>query len=60
VLVVLIVLYIGSQLLSSPADAVDGDKNQRMLMLGLPVRLHVLHHQLPGRPHRLLDHDTNL
>ena len=36
VLVVLIVLYIGSQLLSSLLTPSTGDKNQRMLMLGLP------------------------
>jgi len=36
VLVVLIVLYIGSQLLSSLLTPSTGDRNQRMLMLGLP------------------------
>jgi YidC/Oxa1 family membrane protein insertase len=36
VLIVLIVLYIGSQLLSSLLTPSTGDKNQRMLMLGLP------------------------
>jgi len=36
VLVVLIVLYIGSQLLSSLLTPSTGDRNQRMLMIGLP------------------------
>jgi YidC/Oxa1 family membrane protein insertase len=36
VLVILIVLYIGSQLLSSVLMAVSADRNQRMLMIGLP------------------------
>jgi YidC/Oxa1 family membrane protein insertase len=36
VLIVLIVLYIGSQLLSSLLTPSTADRNQRMLMLGLP------------------------
>jgi len=36
VLVVLIVLYIGSQLLSSILTPSTGDRNQRMIMYGLP------------------------
>jgi YidC/Oxa1 family membrane protein insertase len=36
VLVVLIVLYIGSQLLSSVLMTVSADRNQRLLMIGLP------------------------
>jgi YidC/Oxa1 family membrane protein insertase len=36
VLVVLIVLYIGSQLLSSLLTPSTGDRNQRMIMYGLP------------------------
>ncbi len=36
VLVALIVLYIGSQLASSVLMAVSADRNQRMLMIGLP------------------------
>lgn len=36
VLVILIVLYIGSQLLSSVLMSVSADRNQRMLMIGLP------------------------
>lgn len=37
VLVVLILLYVGSQLASSLLMSVTADRNQRMLMLGLPV-----------------------
>jgi YidC/Oxa1 family membrane protein insertase len=36
VLIVLIVLYIGSQLASSVLMSVTADRNQRMLMIGLP------------------------
>jgi len=36
-LVVLIVLYVGSQLASSVLSTAAMDKNQRMLMLGLPI-----------------------
>src|SRR6476469_282717 len=36
VLVVLIVLYIGSQLLSSVLMSATADRNQRLLMIGLP------------------------
>jgi YidC/Oxa1 family membrane protein insertase len=36
VLVVLLVLYVGSQLLSSVLMAVTADRNQRMIMLALP------------------------
>ncbi len=36
VLVILIVLYIGSQLLSSVLMSVSADRNQRLLMIGLP------------------------
>jgi YidC/Oxa1 family membrane protein insertase len=36
VLIVLIVLYIGSQLLSSVLTPSTGDRNQRMIMYGLP------------------------
>jgi YidC/Oxa1 family membrane protein insertase len=36
VLVVLIILYIGSQLLSSVLMSVSADRNQRLLMIGLP------------------------
>lgn len=36
VLVVLLVLYVGSQLLSSVLMSVTADKNQRYIMLGLP------------------------
>jgi YidC/Oxa1 family membrane protein insertase len=36
VLIVLLVLYVGSQLLSSVLMSVTADRNQRMLMIGLP------------------------
>ncbi len=36
VLIVLIVLYVGTQLVSSVMSTVSMDKNQRLLMLGLP------------------------
>ena len=60
VLVVLLVLYIGSQLLSSVLMSVTADRNQRMLMIGAAVRLRALHHRLPGGPDPLLDHDEPL
>jgi YidC/Oxa1 family membrane protein insertase len=37
VLVVLIVLYVGTQLAASLVTAVSGDRNQRLLILGLPI-----------------------
>src|SRR3954447_21689962 len=37
VLVVLIVLYVGSQLASSLLMTVSADRNQRLLMMGLPI-----------------------
>jgi YidC/Oxa1 family membrane protein insertase len=37
VLVVLIVLYVGTQLAASAVTAVSGDRNQRLIMLGLPL-----------------------
>jgi YidC/Oxa1 family membrane protein insertase len=36
VLIALIVLYVGSQLLSTALSSVTADRNQRLLMLGLP------------------------
>lgn len=36
-LVVLIILYVGSQLASGLLSAASADKNQRMIMLGLPI-----------------------
>jgi YidC/Oxa1 family membrane protein insertase len=36
VLIVLLVLYVGTQLLSSVLMSVTADKNQRLLMIGLP------------------------
>ena len=37
VLVVLIVVYVGTQLAASLVTAVSGDRNQRLLILGLPI-----------------------
>jgi YidC/Oxa1 family membrane protein insertase len=37
VLVVLIVIYVGTQLAASLVTAVSGDRNQRLLILGLPI-----------------------
>ena len=36
------------------------DQNQRMIMIALPFVFVDLHHPLPGRPARLLDHDEPL
>jgi YidC/Oxa1 family membrane protein insertase len=36
-LVVLIILYVGTQLAASMVTAVSGDRNQRLLILGLPL-----------------------
>ena len=60
VLVVLIVLYVGSQLGSSLLMSSTADKNQRRIFLALPLVFVDLHHQLPGRPDRLLDHHQHL
>ena len=53
---VLIVLYVGTQLAASAVTAISADPMQRRIMLASAVRVRRLHHQLPGRPHRLLDH----
>ncbi|HLL87517.1 MAG TPA: YidC/Oxa1 family membrane protein insertase [Thermoleophilaceae bacterium] len=37
VLIVLILLYVGTQLAASLVTAVSGDRNQRLLILGLPI-----------------------
>jgi YidC/Oxa1 family membrane protein insertase len=47
VLLVLIVLYIGSQLLSSLLMSVTADRNQRMLMIGLPFVFTIFIIQFP-------------
>ena len=58
VLVVLLLLYVGSQLASSlMMSSPMMDKTQRQLMLLLPLFFVGHRHQLPGRPARLLDHD---
>ncbi len=57
----LLVIYVGSQLLVAPAldDRVQS-KSQRYVLLVLPVRLHPVHHQLPGRSDDLLGDDEPL
>ena len=60
VLVVLIVLYVGTQLVSSHVCTVTAEPEQRRIMLALPVPLRPLRHQLRGRPDRLLDHHEHL
>ena len=57
VLIVLLVLYVGSQLFSSVVMAVVGRPDAAPHHDGAAVRLRALHHQLPCRPARLLDHD---
>ena len=60
VLVVLLVLYVGSQLLSSVLMSVTADRNQRMLMIALPFVFVPFITALPGGPDPLLDHDEPL
>ena len=57
VLVVLIVLYVGSQLVSTLLMSTTTDKTQRMIFLALPFFFVHLRDPVPGRPARLLDHD---
>ena len=56
VLVVLIILYVGSQLAVHAADVDDDGPDAADDLPGAAVLLRHLHHQLPGRPARLLDH----
>jgi len=61
VLVALIVLYVGSQLVSFLLSANPTmDKTQRMIFMALPLPLH--HHRLAaaGRPARVLDHHEHM
>ena len=60
VLVVLIVLYIGSQLALDAAHVGVRGQEPAPDLPGAAVRSSSLHHQLPGRPARLLDHDEPL
>ena len=61
VLVVLIVLYVGSQLRVEPADVGDGGQEPALLIfLALPFVFVPFIIELPGRPARLLDHDEPL
>ena len=58
--VTLIVLYVGTQLAASAVTAFSADPTQRRIMFALPFVFVDLHHQLPGRPDRLLDHHQRL
>ena len=60
VLIALIVLYVGSQLAVVAADVGLGGQEPAHDLPGAAVHLHPVHHQLPGRPARLLDHDEPL
>ena len=55
-LIVLIVLYVGSQLVSTLVATATADPKQRRLMLLLPVVFVVIPVQVSGRIARLLDH----
>ena len=59
-LVILIVLYVGTQLIASLITAISRRPDAAPDHAGAAVRLHRLHHQLPGRPDRVLDHDERL
>ena len=60
VLITLIVLYVGSQLLSTHADVDRDGPHAADHLPGAAVRLRDLRDQLPGGPARLLDHDEPL
>ena len=60
VLVVLIVLYVSSQLLSSILMPATVDKTQRMIFMALPFIFVPFIIQFPAGLHRLLDHDEPL
>ena len=56
-LIVLIVLYVGSQLASTLIATATADPNQRRLMLLLPVVFVVILYRYPAGSARVLDHD---
>jgi YidC/Oxa1 family membrane protein insertase len=60
VLVALIVLYVGSQLLSTILMSTTTDRTRSYIMYALPFVCRGVHLELPGRPARLLDHDEPL
>ena len=60
VLMALIVLYVGSQLLSTLLMSTATDRTQRMHLPRAAVLLRDLRDQLPGGPARVLDHDEPL
>jgi len=57
-LIVLLILYIGTQLVSGLVMSVTADKKPADDDDGPALHLRPLHHQLPGRAHPLLDHDN--
>ena len=57
---ILIVLFIGTQLVAGLVTMASVERNQRILMFGLPLHIRALHHHLPGGPGRLLDLDQRL
>ena len=59
-LIVLLVMYVGSQLLSSLLMSTTADRNQRLIFMALPFVFVPVHPELPGRVARLLDHDEPL
>ena len=60
VLVALIVLYVGSQLVSTLLMSTTTDKTQRMLFMALPFFFVTFVIRLPRRPARVLDHHEHL
>ena len=60
VLVTLIILYVGSQLVSTVMSTFSADKTQRYIMYGAAVLLRGVRLPVPGRPAPLLDHDEPL
>ncbi len=57
VLVVLIALYLASQITSTLLMSASAEPSQRWMMLGLPLIFVVFLLQVPGGPADLLDHD---
>ena len=59
-LVALIILYVGSQVVSTLLMSATADKNQRRIFLALPFLFVAFIWQFPGRPARVLDHDERV
>ncbi len=56
-LVVLLVLYVGSQLVSTMTMSATADPTQRRLMMALPLFFVIILYKYPGRPAGVLDND---